>query len=183
MNKVNPYKPTQRRTTSILLAKAALLVAALVLGDPTRALAEVKVEGRLDAVRLETAGSSVEQVLAALGATYGLRYRTAIALDRTLTGVYQGPLERVLARVLDSYDFVTKSSSGAVEVVILAERGGHPAARTAATQGVPLPPPPPPPAAMVPAPAGPVPAPAAAPPPSGEAQLELLRRSLEALRR
>jgi hypothetical protein len=181
MNETKHYQTARRRLISVLLVRAALLVAALVLGDPTRALAEVKVEGRLDAVRLETAGSSVEQVLAALGATYGLRYRTAIALDRTLTGVYQGPLERVLGRVLDSYDFVTKSSSGGVEVVILAERGGHSASRAAATQGAVVAPPPP--AAMVPTPAGPVPAQASAPPPNGEAQLELLRRSLEALRR
>jgi hypothetical protein len=180
MNATKPHQPAARRLTSSLLVKIGLLLVALVVGGPTRAMAEVKVEGRLDAVRLETSGSSVEQVLAALGATYGLRYRTAIALDRTLTGVYQGPLERVLARVLDSYDFVTKSSAGAVEVVILAERGGHPAARAAATQALP-PPPPPPPAAMVPTPAGP--AQASAPPPNGEAQLELLRRSLEALRR
>lgn len=180
MNDIRPHHTARRRRIPHLLAWMAFGAVLLAAGCPIPASAEVRVEGRLDAVRLETAGSSVEQVLAALGATYGLRYRAAIALDRTLTGVYQGPLERVLARVLDSYDFVTKSSAGGVEVIILSERGGHSSPR--AGQG--LPPPPPSPAAMVPTPAGPVPAQtSAAPPPNGEAQLELLRRSLEALKR
>jgi hypothetical protein len=182
MNESKPHRPQPGRLVSRLVKVAFL--AALVAADPTRAFAEVKVEGRLDAVRLETTGASVGEVLETLGATFGLRYRAAIGLDRTLTGVYQGPLERVLARVLDSYDFVTKSSPGGVEVVILAERGG--ASRTAAAPGAALAmpsPTAPSPAAMVPTPAGPSGAQNSATPPSGEAQLEPLRRALEALRR
>src|SRR5262245_40211679 len=74
MNEIEEHQTPRRRVISSLLVKVALLAATLVAGNPSRALAEVRVEGRPDAVRLETAGSSVEQVLAALGATYGLRY-------------------------------------------------------------------------------------------------------------
>src|SRR4051812_31349911 len=166
MNKPTAIEAPITRTAS-LLARTILVAAILIAADSPRALAEVRVQGGPDAVRLEAIGSSVEEALTALGKAFGLRYRTSIGLDRTLTGVYQGPLDRVLARVLDSYDFITKSSAGGGEVVILAERGGAAsAARAAAAPGAATGMPPP--AAMVPTPVGPAPAQNAAPPPSGE---------------
>ena len=157
-----------------------ILLAGAMASGATSALADAKVVGQPDNVRIDVNDSSVEEVLSALRSAFGLQYRSAVSLDRPLSGVYQGPLGRVLPRVLDGYDFVIKSAPDSVEVVVLKGQGAQAAAPLAPFGAVPVPAP-----AAVPVAPQPAPAPAqqAAKPPSGEAQLEPLRRALEALRR
>jgi hypothetical protein len=70
------------------------------------------VEGQVDALRIEASQSSVDEVLSALATALNLRYRAATKLDRPISGIYQGPLQRVLVRILEGYDFIVKNSSG-----------------------------------------------------------------------
>jgi hypothetical protein len=136
----------------------------------------------MKAIALSSSDSSVEEVLSALATAFNLRYRASTVLDRPLTGVYQGTLQRVLTRILGGYDFIIKNSSGSIEVVV---RGVHNRAsvapavtaanssRATTTGPESSRPPSMPVQNSVPPQA----------PPASEAQLELLPRSLQGLRR
>jgi hypothetical protein len=82
------------------------------------------VEGDIRAVRLHASHASVSEVLDALGATFDLRHRTSIPLDRTVHGTYSGRLDRVIASLLNGYNYylVYKNGHG-VEVVVLGTPG------------------------------------------------------------
>jgi hypothetical protein len=100
----------------------AILLAVLLQVHP--AGAEVRVTGQLDAVSIEVRDAPIEDVLVALGQSFGLQHRSAAPLARRISGTYKGSLSRVLRRVLDGYDFVLKSDSERLEVVVI----GAPAA-------------------------------------------------------
>lgn len=97
--------------------------ACLLLLAPPLAHAEVLLEGSADAIRLEANQASVDEILAALGRSYQVRYRTALALDRSITGSYSGPLAQVIARVLVGYDYVARISPDAVEIAYIRPQG------------------------------------------------------------
>jgi hypothetical protein len=107
--------PRQTYIPSRFLALAVWLVALL---HPYCAGAETNVTGRSDAIRLELHDAPIEEVFAALSASFGLRYRSSAALNHRLTGIYEGSLRRVVARVLEGYNFIVKTSAGSVEVVV-----------------------------------------------------------------
>lgn len=83
------------------------------------ARAEIRVQGAIEAVRLQADDASVEDVLAALHARFGLLYRSPSVLTRHITATFEGPLSRVLPRVLEGYDFVIKNSGTNLEVIVL----------------------------------------------------------------
>jgi hypothetical protein len=113
-----------------------LLTIALTALHASSARAEVRVAGELKAVQLEARDASVEDVMAALAASFGLQYRGTAALERRITGTYRGSLQHVLRRLLDGYDFIMKTNLDDVDVTVLS--GGKPGeARAAMT---PLPP-------------------------------------------
>jgi hypothetical protein len=90
---------------------------------PAAVFGEVQVRGTPDAVRIEAQGESIEDVLAALRKAFDLRWQSPTALDKRITGTYEGSLNRALTRVLDGYNFVLKASSGRLEVTVLGPRG------------------------------------------------------------
>jgi hypothetical protein len=92
----------------------AILLAALWHARPARA--EVSVSGEPSAVQIEVYDAPIDEVMAALGASYGVQYQSPAALSRRVTGNYQGSLQRVIARLLDGYDFVIKTDPEGVEV-------------------------------------------------------------------
>ena len=105
---------------SVLPARyGAFLVGALVVLSSPVTNAETRLTGQVDAVRLEARDASIEDVLTALGATYGLRFSTQTPLGAHITGTFTGPLLKVVARVLEGYDYVSKSTNGAVEVAVV----------------------------------------------------------------
>jgi hypothetical protein len=110
-------RATQRAATALLLV-SALGVAS------TSARADVSVEGDIRAVRLHVSHASVSEVLDALGATFDLRHRTSIPLDRAVHGTYSGRLDQVIASLLNGYNYylVYKNGHG-VEVVVLGTPG------------------------------------------------------------
>ena len=97
----------------------AFLVGALVVLSSPATNAEMRLTGQVDAVRLEARDATIQDVLTALGATYGLRIRTATPLGAHITGTFTGPLLKVVARVLEGYDYVSKSMNGTVEVAVV----------------------------------------------------------------
>ena len=107
---------------SLSCASAALVIGAVFSAVPTPVRADVKVEGNPTAVRIETRQTTVGDVLAALKKTFDLQFRAKIALDRPVTGTYQGSLSRVLARVLDGYDYVVSMPEHRLEVVVYGTR-------------------------------------------------------------
>ena len=109
----------QRTQGSALLGTqvAAALSVALAIA-PTSVLAEARVLGSLAAVTIEAQDSSIEEILTALSNKLGIRYRSTASLERRLSGVYVGPLPRVLTRVLDGYNFVVKTEGGTTTIAV-----------------------------------------------------------------
>ena len=83
------------------------------------ARAQIKVDGPADAVRIEIVDAPLRDVLDALQARFGLRYRSNDALDTARTAKLHAPLSRVIARLLEGYDFVTKVTPEGIDVLIL----------------------------------------------------------------
>lgn len=111
------------RRTGALLRCAA--VSALMLGGaPLAAHAEVKVSGTAATVRLEANDASIDEILTALKDKFAVDYQSTARLDRRVTGSYAGPLERVLARVLEGNDFFLKRVHDRVEVTLLSRQPG-----------------------------------------------------------
>ena len=69
-------------------------------------------------MQVEARNAPVEEVMAALGTSFGLRYRSSVSTGRRITGTYEGSLQRVVTRLLDGYNFVMKTSPGGVEVMV-----------------------------------------------------------------
>ena len=110
---------------------APLLVLAMLLCGG-RASAQVQVEGNPETVHLEVNDASLEEVLAALHDKYHLSYRSNDALAVRKTGVFNGPLLRVAARVLEGYDYAMTIGPQGIDVLILRQAGAPAAAATAA---------------------------------------------------
>ena len=133
---MNPGQQREFMVIARLLLLAILSLPGAGLWSP--ALAETRVSGAGEAVRLEVNDATVGEALAALGAALGLRYRTSIALDRRVTGVYVGPMERVVSRLLQGNNFIIKKSPAGVEVVVIA--GSAATAAQDPNAGQPVPP-------------------------------------------
>ena len=99
---------------SVWLLITAILLATLFHARSVRA--EALVSGEAEAVRIEARDAPVDEVMVVLGTTFGLQYRSPALLSRRVTGTYMGSLQRVVAQLLDGYDFVMKTGSEGVEV-------------------------------------------------------------------
>jgi hypothetical protein len=109
-----PWVPAFRGSLAAALVSTALLAA----GGPA-AQAGVRVEGSPEAIRIDVADASVADVLNALRAQFNLRYRSNDALDTRTSGNFRGPLRRVVARMLDGYDFAMTVTPEGIDVLIL----------------------------------------------------------------
>ena len=97
----------------------AMAGAALIAGGAEPAQAQLLVDGRPDAVRVEVNDVPLQQVLAALQEKYNLHYRTDDALDARKSGTFSGPLHMVTAGILDGYDFAMKITPQGIDVLVL----------------------------------------------------------------
>jgi hypothetical protein len=100
-------------------AYTLLSLSLLALIPVHAAQAEVHVTALADIVRIEAHDASVEDVLSTLRERFGLQYRTAAPLDRPISGIYEGPLYRVVTRLLVGYDFIVKIRAGVLSVMIV----------------------------------------------------------------
>ena len=122
-----PFRSSTRGSRLLPLRTLMALGTALVV-TPTSLFAGAQVQGSSEAVRIETQNTSIEEVLAALGDAFDLRYRSSTKLAKQLSGTYQGSLQRVVARVLEGYDFILRSDKGKIEITVLGTRNAAPAA-------------------------------------------------------
>jgi hypothetical protein len=93
--------------------------------DASVASAEVRVQGDVASVQIETKQSQISEVLSALGPALNVRYRTSISLEGTIDGTFRGSLRDVLSRVLDGFNYFVKAEHDRIEVIVLGKRGEH----------------------------------------------------------
>jgi hypothetical protein len=103
-----------RRIRSIALPIAGLLLAALCSG----VRAEIRVQGEANDVRVEARDATVGDILAALAERFALRYRGTLD-DHGVTATFEGPLRRVLVRVLAGYNYIITNRGEGLEVIVL----------------------------------------------------------------
>jgi hypothetical protein len=97
-----------------------LAFALLLIVTPSSAFDGVKVAGTAEKLKLEVSNATVDNALATLRSAVDFKCLCSPPLDRRVTGVYQGNIRRVLARLLEGYNYVIKTSpSGFVEVIVL----------------------------------------------------------------
>jgi hypothetical protein len=92
-----------------------------VLLDASVALAdtEMRIDGSPEALRLDVTDTKLGDVLNFLERKFNLRYRSNDALEGRITGSFHGPLRRVVARLLEGYDYVIAISPDGIDVLIL----------------------------------------------------------------
>jgi hypothetical protein len=114
-NPVPPASPTLPGRFLLL----AIAAGALLSGGGNAAQAQIMVNGEADSTHVEVRDVPLREVLAALQAKFNLRYRSDDALEIRKTGIYNGPLQRVAARMLDGYDFAMKISPQGIDLLVL----------------------------------------------------------------
>jgi hypothetical protein len=97
--------------------------AAFVMLATSTARAGVSVQGTPEAIRVEADKATIEEVLGALHDAYDLTYASKVPLVKQVTGVYDGPLSRVLARLLHEMNFVLSHRGKALHLVITSSVG------------------------------------------------------------
>jgi hypothetical protein len=101
----------------------AILAIATVIASASIAHAEVRVNGDVNAIRIDANQSNAAEILSALGSALEVRVHTPIALDRPVSGTFAGSLAQILPRVLDGYNYVIKRQAAITEIVIVGTRG------------------------------------------------------------
>jgi hypothetical protein len=102
--------------------QTALAMLLLIYGAQTTAVAKVRIEGNAAAVRVSTSQDTIADVLSALGAAFKVRYRTAVPLSATAGSTYSGSVRQIIARLLDSYNYIVKIDQETTEVIVLGSR-------------------------------------------------------------
>jgi hypothetical protein len=110
--------PSRRDRIGLRKLGLAIWLAALLQAFAQPVRADVRVTGQADALIVETREASVEEILAALRASFNLQYRTSGALNRVMTGTYTGSLQRVIARLLEGHNYVMQSSAGGSALIV-----------------------------------------------------------------
>jgi hypothetical protein len=105
--------------TMLRLLLVLAIAAAMSSAAGSLAWAQVEVAGRPEAVHIEAHGASLREVLAALHDRFNLRYRSSDTLEAEKTGVFDGPLPRVAARILDGYDYAMTVTPQGIDVLVL----------------------------------------------------------------
>jgi hypothetical protein len=98
----------------VFLAGALVMAPAAMLSGTAHA--QVRVEGRIDSVRLEAEDASVGEAFEALGKAFGLRVPDSAGVGRRISGTYQGSLTQIVSALLAGRNYVAIHSAGRVEV-------------------------------------------------------------------
>jgi hypothetical protein len=113
---VAPYELLRSRGRCV---RAVVILAAVLASSRVPATAGAKVVVSPQAVTVEAQNSTIEEILAALGQDFNLRYRSSVELNNRISGTYEGSPRQVVMRILAGYDFIVKSSPGQIEVTVL----------------------------------------------------------------
>lgn len=125
-----------RRRCMPLMQAIGIAFAAIMF--QTSACAEVSVQADASAVRIVAKQSSLDDVLGALAAELPIRYEARTDLQGTVTGTFNGALDQVLGRLLQSYNYVITSRGPTIEVIILG-KSDIPSVAVAPTPSIVLP--------------------------------------------
>ena len=107
----------RRHRPFALVAVTTVLLFAQATSD---ACADAAVSGSMDLAQVEARHSSVEEVLNALSKVFPIRYRTSIELSHAVSGTFQGPALKIIAHVLEGYDYVVRqTAAGEFEVKVI----------------------------------------------------------------
>jgi hypothetical protein len=104
----------QVRTLKTYVIVVPLLIAAHVAS----ACAEIRVEGVASNLHLDARDATVADVLAVLAERFGLRVRGTVG-GRRISADFDGSLRRVIAHVLDGYNYVIRTRGDGLEVMVL----------------------------------------------------------------
>ena len=102
------------------------VVAALVAGlaaPSVTAMAAAQVSGSPQSVSVDAQNSSLKDILSALGKQFNIHYQSTANLDKQLSGTYEGSLRRVVARLLEGYNFIITTNQDMIEVTVLGTQG------------------------------------------------------------
>jgi hypothetical protein len=108
------------------------LLAGLALA-PAAALGAARITGTEAAVSVDAQNSSIKDILAAFGQQFNVHLQSTAALDKQITGTYEGPLRQVLARLLEGYNYIIRVRDGQLLVTVLGGRAPGNAAPASAT--------------------------------------------------
>jgi hypothetical protein len=103
----------------------SVLLAIFMQALSMSAYAEVQITGKSDAIKIEANEASVEELLIALSEAYGLQYRSSANLSRSVSGTFAGPLQQVLSRLLQGYNFAIEISASGTMVVVYGVSTAH----------------------------------------------------------
>jgi hypothetical protein len=107
----------RRHRPFALVAVMTVLLFAQATSD---ACADAAVSGSMDFAQVEARHSSVEEVLDALSKVFPIRYRTSIALSHSVSGTFKGPALKIVAHLLEGYDYVVRqTAAGEFEVRVI----------------------------------------------------------------
>jgi len=87
------------------------------------ARAEFSIEGDVAALRVEADQTPIEEIFTAITAIYGVTISAEKLPDRPVSGTYTGSLQRVIAGMLDRYDYVLSVTPEAIGISYLEPRG------------------------------------------------------------
>jgi hypothetical protein len=115
------------------VTRIGLAVWIACLGFAQSASAEVSISGQANALKLETRGATLDEVLRALRLTYKFQYKGTGALPDVISGTYSGSLRSVVARLLNGHDYIMRGSPDDLSVEILAPKNAPAAGRAVMT--------------------------------------------------
>ena len=91
-----------------------ILAPALILSRTAHA--QVRVDGRIDSIKLEAQDASVREAFEALSAAFGLLVQDSAGYDRRISGTYQGSLQQIISALLAGRNYVAIHAGGRVEI-------------------------------------------------------------------
>jgi hypothetical protein len=93
----------------------------------------VRLQGNAELLRLEVHNTTIAAVLATLKRVFGVRYRFSTPMDDVVNGTFSGSLTRVMASILDGYNYVIKREGVRLDLIIYGRSAGEgaPAASSA----------------------------------------------------
>ena len=102
----------------------AVAVALLAAAHAAPAPAEVNVSGASSNVHMEVRDAPLGDILTALGQRFNLRIHGTVG-DRRVSAHFEASLRRVLAYLLDGYDYVIRMNGDLLEVTVLNAASQH----------------------------------------------------------
>jgi hypothetical protein len=100
-----------------------LLAIGLTVISPGLGLADVRIEGSLESVSVVSQSGTIADILSGFAAKFGVKYRSAVALNAASDDGYSGSFRRVVSRLLDGYSYVIKNEGETIEIVVFGRRG------------------------------------------------------------